>query len=60
MTRTKLDDLQESTDHELVELTDEQLVQVFGGANDGTRATNVVLGGGDDDGPGGTGGHSIV
>ena len=55
MTRTKLEDLDEGT---LVELNDEQLTQVCGGTDAGTRATNLVLGGGDVDGTG-PGGHAI-
>jgi hypothetical protein len=56
MTRTKLHDLEEAP---LTELSDEQLLQVCGGANDGTRATNLVTGGGDDDGGGGGNGRKI-
>jgi hypothetical protein len=54
MTRTKLDDLQESTTKdELIDLADEQLAHVLGG--NGTGATNVVTGGGDSGGNGGGG-----
>jgi hypothetical protein len=57
MTRTKLHDLEEAP---LTELSDEQLLQVCGGTSDGTRATNLVTDGQDDDGPSGGKGHSII
>ena len=60
MTRTKLDDLKESTTQdELVELSDEQLTAVLGGGGGGTGATNVVTGGGDTDN-GGSHGHNMM
>ncbi|HEX4466288.1 MAG TPA: hypothetical protein VH025_03810 [Solirubrobacteraceae bacterium] len=60
MTRTKLDDLQESTTQdELLELSDEQLAQVCGG-NGGTGATNVATGGGDAGGGGGVPPHKMI
>jgi hypothetical protein len=45
MTRTTIADLDEAP---ITDLSDEQLAQVVGG-DEGTRATNVVLGGGDQD-----------